>query len=89
MRRSGLWTLGALTGLLLVLAQLPAGGAAPGCATQIGMQDASRHTKPSSFEPHARPPGNAYGTPIGDKILSKPLRKKKPAGATAKTPVPA
>jgi hypothetical protein len=49
------------------------------------MQDASRPNKPSSFEPHARPPGNAYGMPIGDKILIKRVKKKKPAGPAARS----
>ena len=76
MRDTYLWALGAMAGLLFLAAQ-PGTGAA--CPTQSGMQDASRHTKPSSFEPHARPPGNAYGMPIGDKILTKRVKKKKPA----------
>jgi len=84
MRSAWLWALGALTGVLL-LAQAPAAGAAFGCATQLGMQDASRHTKPSSFEPHARPPNNAYGMPIGDKIFAKRVKKKKPATAIARS----
>jgi hypothetical protein len=83
MRGLSMGALGALAGLLLVMAQ-PPGGSAAACPTQTGMQDASRHTKPSSFEPHARPPGNAYGMPIGDKILTRPVKKKKPATAAAK-----
>ena len=63
-------------GLLLAVAALPPVSTVVGCPTQTGMQDASRHTKPSSFEPHARPPGNAYGIPIGDKILVKRVKKK-------------
>jgi hypothetical protein len=44
----------------------------------------ARHAKPSSFEPHARAPGNAYGTPIGAQILIKrPKKKKKPASTPA------
>jgi hypothetical protein len=76
--------MGAAAGLLLVLAQ-PAVKRGAGCATQAGMQDASHHTKASSFEPHARPPGNAYGMPIGDKILTRPVKKKKPAAPPAKS----
>jgi|HubBroStandDraft_2_1064218.scaffolds.fasta_scaffold59183_2 hypothetical protein len=83
MRGSWRWALGGMLGLLLVLAAPPPAGAVAGCPTQTGMQDASRHTKPSSFEPHARPPGNAYGMPIGDKILSKRVKKKKPAAPSA------
>jgi hypothetical protein len=84
MRGSWMWAVGAAAGLLLVLAQ-PAVSGHAGCATQAGMQDASRHTKPSSFEPHARPPGNAYGMPIGDKILSKRVKKKPPAARPARS----
>jgi hypothetical protein len=81
MRGASMWAVIAVAGLLLVLARpLPSAG----CATQAGMQDASRHTKASSFEPHARPPGNAYGTPIGDKILIKRVKKKKPAAPSAR-----
>jgi hypothetical protein len=50
----------------------------PGCSTSAGMKDASKHTKPSSFAPHARAAHNAYGAPIGDKIFTKRLKKKKP-----------
>jgi hypothetical protein len=77
-----MWAVSA-AGLLLVLAQQTTDRGRT-CATQAGMQDASRHTKPSSFEPHARPPGNAYGMPIGDKILSKRVKKKKPAATPAR-----
>jgi hypothetical protein len=82
MRRSWLGALGAVTGLVLALPLPPQPpGAAAACPTQSGMQDASAPNKPSSFEPHARPPGNAYGTPIGDKILVKRVKKKKAAAA--------
>jgi len=83
MRGASMWQIGALAGLLLVIAQ-PALSAVAACQAQGGTQDASRSTKPSSFEPHARPPGNAYGMPIGDKILSKRVKKKKPAGSAAR-----
>jgi hypothetical protein len=83
-----MWAAGTVTGLLLAMAA-PRAAVVVGCPTQTGMQDASRHTKPSSFEPHARPPGNAYGMPIGDQILTKRVKKKKPSGPAAKTNAPA
>ena len=89
MRGSWLWTMGAVTGLVLAMAQATAMGGVAACPTQSGMQDASRPNKPSSFEPHARPPGNAYGMPIGDRILTKRVKKKKPAGSTARNDAPA
>jgi hypothetical protein len=85
MRGLWVWTLGAVSASLLAMAAPPAVGAVAGCPTQSGMQDASRPNKPSSFEPHARPPGNAYGMPIGDKILIKRVKKKKPAGPAARS----
>ena len=53
-------------------------------------EEPAKKPKPSSYEPHARPPGNAYGMPIGDKILIKrPKKKKKPLGAPAHANSPA
>jgi hypothetical protein len=89
MRSSWAWALGALLGLLLAMPMPPPARAASACPTQSGMQDASRPNKASSFEPHARPPGNAYGMPIGDKIFSKRVKKKRPAVATARSAAPA
>jgi hypothetical protein len=68
--------------LVLALAlPLLAQAHAAACPTSAGMADASKHTKPSSFAPRPKPPGNAYGMPIGGKILTRPVRKKKtPAG---------
>ena len=76
MRALWLCAISAMTGLLLA-------GATP--AAYAYQPSAPAHTKPSSFEPHARPPGNAYGTPIGDKILIKRVKKKKPATRPAHT----
>ena len=53
--------------------------AARACPTSAGMADASKPTKPSSFAPHPRPPHNAYGAPVGGKILTRRV-KKKPQG---------
>jgi hypothetical protein len=46
------------------------------------MRDASKPNKPSSFAPRPRPRHNAYGAPVGDKILTKRV-KKKPSRAPA------
>jgi hypothetical protein len=89
MRSSWLWAVAAVTGLLLAGAQRASVGGVAACPTQSGMQDASRPNKASSFEPHARPPGNAYGMPIGDQILTKRVKKKKPAGTAARANTPA
>ncbi len=85
MRGFSILALGALSALLVTAALAPLSRVA-GCPTQSGMQSAAPHTKPSSFEPHARPPGNAYGMPIGDKILTKRVKKKKPAATRPSTP---
>jgi len=69
----------ALALALPLLAQ--AHGAA--CPTSAGMADASRHTRPSSFAPRPKPPGNAYGMPIGGKILTRPVRRKKAPASPA------
>ena len=69
MRALWVCAISAIAGMVLAAAPLAACAAEP-----------ARHAKPSSFEPHARAPGNAYGTPIGDQILIKrPKKKKKPA----------
>lgn len=54
--------------------------AASACPTSAGLADASKRTKPSSFAPRPRPPHNAYGQPIGGKILTKRLKKKPESG---------
>ncbi len=80
---------GALGITVLVLLAAAGAGAARGgapCPTSAGMQDASKPNKPSSFAPRPRPEHNAYGAPIGDKILTKRV-KKKPAG-TGSAPQP-
>lgn len=89
MRASWLWAVGAVMGLVLAMAHAATVRGVAACPTQSGMQDASRPNKASSFEPHARPPGNAYGMPIGDRILTKRVKKKKPAGSTARNDAPA
>jgi len=61
-------------------ARLPA-TAGHACPTSAGMADKSKHTKPSSFAPHAKAAHNAYGAPVGAKILTKRPPKKKPAHA--------
>ncbi len=79
--RAGL--VGALGMMIFVLlAAQGAGAARTGvpCPTSAGMQDASKPNKPSSFAPRPRPENNAYGAPIGDKILTKRV-KKKPSGS--------
>jgi hypothetical protein len=45
--------------------------------------------KPSSYAPHAKPPGNVYGTPVGDTILIKRVKKKKPSPALSASDSPA
>ena len=70
--------------MLLITASVALAAHQGACPTSAGMKDASQATKPSSFQPRPRPPGNAYGTPIGDKILSKRVKKKKPASPTAR-----
>jgi hypothetical protein len=52
------------------------------CPTSAGMRDASKPNKPSSFAPRPRPPHNAYGAPVGEKILTKRVKKKPSAAAT-------
>jgi hypothetical protein len=85
--RAGL--VGALGVTVWVLLAAPSGEAArtavPPCPTSAGMQDASKPHKASSFAPRPRPEHNAYGTPIGDKILTKRVKKKpsRAAGAPA------
>jgi len=51
------------------------------CPTSAGMKDASHHTKPSSFAPHAKSASRAYGQPIGDRILTRHVKKKPPVAA--------
>jgi hypothetical protein len=73
----------------LSLTMLPAAPRSPtarACPTSAGMADASKPTKPSSFAPHPRPPNNAYGAPVGGKILTRRV-KKKPQGTTPSAPV--
>ena len=65
--------------LLVLAAGGVAGGSAAACPTSAGMKDASKKTKPSSFAPRPRPPHNAYGQPIGPKILTKRVKKPPPA----------
>lgn len=77
----------AMLGVVAVLGMMAAGGRPPAvsaCPTSAGLADASKHTKPSSFAPRPRPPNNAYGQPIGGKILTKRV-KKKPASSTPAT----
>ncbi len=78
--RAGL--LGALGLMVCVLLAAHGGGAARTgvpCPTSAGMQDASKPHKASSFAPRPRPENNSYGAPIGEKILTKRV-KKKPSG---------
>jgi hypothetical protein len=77
---------GALAITVFVLLAAHGGGAArPGAPgpTSAGMQDASKHSKPSSFAPRPRPEHNAYGAPIGNTILSKRAKKKPSLVVTA------
>jgi hypothetical protein len=82
--RAGL--VGALGVTVFVLLAAQGGGAARThvrpCPTSAGMKDASKPNKPSSFAPRPRPRNNAYGAPIGDKILTKRVKKKASPGAT-------
>jgi hypothetical protein len=60
---------------------LAAGAAGPArpvgrCPTSAGMADASKPTKPSSFEPQPKPYQNAYGAPVGNRILTRHVKKK-------------
>jgi hypothetical protein len=59
----------------------------PPCASSAGGPNACRHSTANSYEPQARPPHNAYGTPIGDKILTRHSKKKK-APELHTTPLP-
>jgi hypothetical protein len=72
----------AVLGLASVAGCDPLSGHHPfgACPTSAGMKDASQHTKPSSFAPHPRSATRSYGQPIGDKILTRHV-KKKPAAA--------
>ena len=66
------------TGTFVLAAMLLLNPAPPpvgSCPTSAGMKDASNKTKPSSFAPRPRPPNNAYGQPIGGKILTKHTKK--------------
>jgi len=83
MRTAPLLAFGALA-LLLAAAAPPAGAPGGACPTSAGMKDASKATKPSSFAPRPRPAHNAYGAPVGNRILSKhpPKKPRTPAGAT-------
>jgi hypothetical protein len=84
--RAGL--VGALGMMVFVmLAAQGVGAARTGlpCPTSAGMADASKPNKPSSFAPRPRPENNAYGAPIGDKILVKRM-KKKPSGTAPVSP---
>jgi hypothetical protein len=73
---------GAMTvaALLLLAAGDMAGGSAAQCPTSAGLKDASKKNKPSSFAPRPKPPNNAYGQPIGQKIFTKRSKKKPAAG---------
>jgi hypothetical protein len=75
--RSAFYAALALT--VLPLTMVPTGSGPPAaraCPTRAGMADASKPTKPSSFAPRPRPPGNAYGAPVGGKILTRRMKKK-------------
>ncbi len=75
--RSAFYAALALTALPLTMVPTGSGlPAARACPTSAGMADASKPTKPSSFAPHPRPPGNAYGAPVGGKILTRRVKKK-------------
>ena len=82
----------AFVGVLGVMAVMLAGSILPGgapaapCPTSAGMADKSKATKPSSFAPQPRPPHNAYGTPVGSKILTRRVKPKQPE--LRSTPLP-
>jgi hypothetical protein len=87
--RSAFYAALALTALPLTM--VPTGSGPPAthaCPTSAGMADASKPTKPSSFAPRPRRPHNAYGAPVGGKILTKRVKKKPtPHGDGAPRPV--
>jgi hypothetical protein len=67
--------IGALA-LLVVTEALDAGRQPQSCPTSAGLADKSKAVKPSSFAPQPKPPHNAYGTPVGNKILTKRVKKQ-------------
>jgi hypothetical protein len=87
MRAALVGTLGMMVFVLLVAQGAGATRTGVPCPTSAGMQDASKPNKASSFAPRPRPENNAYGAPVGEKILTKRL-KKKPSG-TAPAPLSA
>jgi len=69
------WALAGI-GMLWVGQAVPGEAArAPQCSTSAGMQDAGKKSRPSSFAPHPKSARNAYGAPVGHKILSKHVKK--------------
>ena len=72
------WALAGVGVLWLGQAALTAAARAPQCSTSAGMADASKKTRPSSFAPRPKRAHNAYGAPVGHKILSR-RAKKSPA----------
>jgi hypothetical protein len=76
--RAGVVCAMTVAAVLVLAADGVAGDSASPCPTSAGMKDASKKTKPSSFAPRPKPPHNAYGQPIGDKILTKRVKQKAP-----------
>ena len=68
----------AIAGLLVLSAGGTSRADVSQCPTSAGMKDASKKTRPSSFAPRPKPPNNAYGQPIGGKILTRHTKKKPP-----------
>jgi hypothetical protein len=70
-----------VVGLIVVLIVAVGGAAArevAACPTSLGMADASKPNKASSFQPRPRPAHNAYGAPVGSKILTRRVKPKQP-----------
>jgi hypothetical protein len=73
--------LGVLGLVVVLIVALGAGAAArevAACPTSLGMADASKPNKASSFQPRPRPAHNAYGAPVGSKILTHRVKPKQP-----------
>ncbi len=94
MRTPATWLPGAALAAALLCAAAGAGSAARvpapahACPTSAGMADKSKVTKPSSFAPGPRSPNNAYGAPVGGKILTRRVPPKKKEPELRSSPLP-
>jgi hypothetical protein len=80
---------GALSVLALALLTSAAAAVAARAPRCDALTTSHPQPKPSSYAPHAKPPGNVYGTPVGDTILIKRVKKKKPSPAPSASDSPA